>query len=271
MSRTEEIVNWIKDYFKRTGFSKAVIGISGGKDSTICAALLAEALGIDNVYGVSMPFANNKELDKPTKEVVDAGIIKNIVILPIGRLIQLMEADLCNLGVVPTEQATINVQPRQRMVRLMHYGQSLGGALACCTSNLCERLVGYYTRGGDNFGDIAPLANLLVSEVHAIGDELKIPHELVYRTPEDGLSGMTDEEKLGVTYNDIESCFNKFAMKGDSVDEVFPRIHIRAAQILGGEYQDRFTAEDRKVLRLFQASYFKYLESNPNAPCGVRA
>lgn len=203
-----EIVNWIREYFDKNGRGcKAVIGISGGKDSSIAAALCAEALGKDRVVGVMMPNGVQSDISDSRKLVEFLGI--PAVELNIGNAYQAMAGmltgcrellDLCGLEGM-SRDAEINLPPRLRMATLYAVGQMVpGGARVVNTCNASEDYVGYSTKFGDAAGDFSPLSRLLVHEVRQIGDVMGLPRELVHKTPSDGLSGQDDEDKLGFTY-----------------------------------------------------------------------
>ena len=218
-----EIVQWIRDYFEENGKGcKAVIGISGGKDSSIAAALCAEALGKDRVVGVLMPNGVQSDISDSRKLVEFLGI--PYVELNIGDAFQAMKAmltgskDLLALSGTDgiTRDTEINLPPRLRMSTLYAVGQMLpGGARVVNTCNASEDYVGYSTKYGDAAGDFSPLSHLLVHEVRQIGDVLGLPQDLVHKTPSDGLSGQDDEQKLGFTY----AMLDKYVLTGVCEDE----------------------------------------------------
>lgn len=195
----ESIVNFIKAYFNKANMKTAVIGISGGKDSTVTAKLLVDALGKENVFGVLMPNGVQFDINDSKKVVELLGIrwtemnIKDIY-----------NEFIWNLRLFDSKQMRINLAPRIRMTTLYAVAQGIGDALVINTCNFCEDVVGYSTRYGDNAGDIAPLKFLTVSEVVMLGDYLGLPYELTHKTPSDGLCGKSDEDNLGVSYDDIE-------------------------------------------------------------------
>ena len=199
----EELVKWLQDWFMENGYGcKAVIGISGGKDSTITAALCVEALGKDRVFGVLMPNGEQKDISDSIKvcELLNIdNITVNISDIFNAEIKAVKNAGLENLS----EQTLINLPPRIRMATLYAVSQSINGRVIN-TCNLSEDWVGYSTRYGDSAGDVAPLANLTVDEVKKLGIELDLPYELVYKTPSDGLCGKTDEDNLGFTYKELD-------------------------------------------------------------------
>jgi len=200
-----ELVSWLRDWFEENGPGcRAVIGISGGKDSSVCAALCAEALGKDRVLGVLMPNGVQSDIEDSRKLVSHLGI-KSITVdisyaydAILSGLFEAFDEEL-----IPSEQTQINLPPRLRMTTLYAVSQSVNGRVIN-TCNLSEEYVGYSTRWGDSVGDVSPLANLIVAEVKAIGHALGLPEELVEKTPSDGLCGKSDEDRLGFPYEALD-------------------------------------------------------------------
>ena len=198
----DQVVQWIRDWFEMNGPGcNAVIGISGGKDSSIVAGLCVEALGKDRVIGVTMPNGVQKDISDSMKLINHLGI--RYFNVNIGSAYQALMGEVeQQLGSQKTEvssQTVINMPPRLRMTTLYAVSQSLNGRVAN-TCNLSEDWVGYSTRYGDAAGDFSPLGGLTVQEVKAIGKELGLPIDLVEKTPSDGLCGKSDEDNLGFTY-----------------------------------------------------------------------
>ena len=201
-----QVVRWIRDWFEENGKGcNAVIGISGGKDSSVVAALCAEALGKDRVIGVTMPNGVQKDIADSLRLIEHLGIHHcNVNIGDTCRtLMAAVGEELSKTGVEVSAQTTINLPPRVRMTTLYAISQSMNGRVAN-TCNLSEDWVGYSTRYGDAAGDFSPLGGLTVGEVVAIGKELGLPVELVEKTPSDGLCGKTDEDNLGFTYATLD-------------------------------------------------------------------
>jgi len=195
-------VQWIRDWFEENGPGcNAVLGISGGKDSSVVAALCVEALGKDRVIGVTMPNGVQPDINDSFRLIQHLGIRSYNV--NIGAAYEALMAEVKEqLGAQGTEvssQTVINMPPRLRMTALYAVSQSQNGRVAN-TCNLSEDWVGYSTRYGDAAGDFAPLGGLTVQEVIAVGLELGLPRDLVVKTPSDGLCGKTDEDNLGFTY-----------------------------------------------------------------------
>lgn len=198
---TKECVEWIKDFFRENGDGcNAVVGISGGKDSSVVAALCVEALGKDRVIGVLMPCGEQFDIDCSHLLCDHLGIKRYVVNVKdaIDGVMKNLPNDL-NVS----EQTKVNLAPRIRMSTLYAVSQSVNGRVAN-TCNLSEDWVGYSTRYGDSVGDFSPLSNLTVTEVKAIGRYLSLPEELVEKTPIDGLCGRTDEDNLGFTYDTLD-------------------------------------------------------------------
>ena len=194
-------VQWIRVFFEKNGPGcNAVIGISGGKDSSVAAALCVEALGKDRVIGVLMPQGVQHDIDKAQMLVDHLGIRHYVVNIKdaYDAIIKSMPADLAL-----SDQSRQNLPPRLRMSTLYAVSQSCNGRV-CNTCNLSEDWVGYSTRYGDSVGDFSPMSTFTVTEVKAIGHELKLPAELVEKVPIDGLCGKTDEDNLGFTYAELD-------------------------------------------------------------------
>ncbi len=196
-----ECVEWIRDFFEKNGKGcNAVVGISGGKDSSVVAALCVEALGKDRVIGVLMPCGDQHDIDCAYQLVDHLGIKRYVVNIK-AALEGLKAALPAELEL--TAQSTSNMPPRIRMTTLYAISQSCNGRVAN-TCNLSEDWVGYSTRYGDSVGDFSPLSRLTVAEVKEIGYLLGLPRELVDKTPIDGLCGKTDEDNLGFTYAELD-------------------------------------------------------------------
>ena len=196
-----DCVAWIKEFFINNGKDcVAVVGISGGKDSSVAAALCVEALGRDRVVGVLMPKGIQEDIDMAYLLVEHLGI-KHFEV----NIKDAAEALLSSLpkDISLTDQTKNNLPPRIRMTTLYAISQSLNGRV-CNTCNLSEDWVGYSTRWGDAAGDFSPLSKLTVHEVKEIGRALGLPDVLVDKTPIDGLCGKTDEENLGFTYAELD-------------------------------------------------------------------
>lgn len=206
-------VEWIRDFFDKNGKDcNAVVGISGGKDSSVVAALCVEALGRDRVIGVLMPNGEQNDIDMARK-LVDFLDIMNFEV-NIKEAVNGVLNSLPMNGYDISEQTITNLPARIRMTTLYALSQSMDGRVAN-TCNLSEDWVGYATRYGDAAGDFSPLSQLTVTEVKAIGRVLGLPTELVDKTPSDGLCGKTDEDNLGFTYEVLD----RYIRTGEIDDE----------------------------------------------------
>ena len=196
-----DCVQWIRDFFEENGKDcNAVVGISGGKDSSIAAALCVEALGKDRVIGVLMPQGQQHDIDKAQLLVDHLGIRHYIINIKdaVDAVVAQMDGKL-----ELSAQSLQNLPPRIRMSTLYAVSQSCNGRV-CNTCNLSEDWVGYSTRYGDSVGDFSPMSTLTVTEVKQIGHLLNLPAELVEKVPIDGLCGKTDEDNLGFTYAELD-------------------------------------------------------------------
>ena len=194
----EDLCRWLNEWFEQNGPGcNAVIGISGGKDSSVTAALCAEALGKDRVIGVLMPNGEQYDIDVALALTKHLGIRSYVINIKdaYDGVVNAAKAG----GVKLSEQAYINLAPRLRMSTLYAVSQSHNGRVIN-TCNLSEDWVGYSTRYGDSVGDVCPLGKLTVAEVKELGTHLGLPDRFVHKVPSDGLCGKTDEDNLGFTY-----------------------------------------------------------------------
>lgn len=192
-------VEWIRRFFEENGNGcNAVVGISGGKDSSVVAALCAEALGPERVIGVLMPCGEQSDIDMALLLTEHLGITRYII-----NIKDIVDSAEKAVPFELSEQSRINLPPRIRMATLYAVSQSNNGRVAN-TCNLSEDWVGYSTRYGDSAGDFSPCSNLTVAEVKQIGRVLGLPELLIEKVPTDGLSGKTDEDNLGFTYDELD-------------------------------------------------------------------
>lgn len=221
---TKEIVEWIRNWFEENGKGcNAVIGISGGKDSSVVAALCVEALGKDRVIGVLMPNGEQSDIDCSKQLVAHLGIPNYI--FNIKKAVDGVLEELQNCGVEASRQTIVNLPPRIRMSALYAISQSKNGRVAN-TCNLSEDWVGYSTRYGDAAGDFSPLAQITVQEVKEIGKYLGLPINLVDKVPSDGLSGKTDEDNLGFTYAALDKYIREGVCEDETVKAKIDRLHV---------------------------------------------
>ena len=236
-----EIITWLKEWFEKNGKNcKAVIGISGGKDSSVVAALCVEALGKDRVIGVLMPDGTQDDIEYSYKLIEHLGI--QSLKINIHNTKNALIEQLHNAFISMTTKAKENLPPRLRMATLYAVSQSLNGRVLN-TCNLSETLLGWETRWGDAVGDVAPLADLTVQEVKQLGYELGLPKELIEKTPSDGLCGSSDEEKMGISYKVLDD-------------------YIRMGTITDVKMLARI--DERVQANLFKHSPIPYFHSNQN-------
>lgn len=220
----DEVVQWIRDWFDKNGKDcNAVVGISGGKDSSVVAALCVEALGKKRVFGVLMPNGEQTDIDYAYKLVEHLGI--EYCTVDIHSAIRALKHEIKpQLGDHWSMQTSTNLPARIRMATLYAVSQTINGRVAN-TCNLSEDWVGYATRYGDAAGDFSPLSQLTVSEVKAIGYELGLPSELVDKTPTDGLCGKTDEDNLGFTYDTLDRYIRTEKIDNEDVKAKIDSMH----------------------------------------------
>lgn len=213
-----ELIEWTKKWFnKNCPNGPAVIGISGGKDSTVCAGILAKAIGPDRIVGVLMPNGEQKDISDSYKVCELLGIKPYVI--NIKNSIDGIYNELKKEGFILKDLCTTNTPPRIRLTTLYAVASCVGGVVVN-TSNASESYVGYFTKNADNRGDVALLSDLTKTEVVAIGHALGLPKELVDKVPSDGLCGKTDEDNLGFTYAELDAY-----LRGEDIrDEVFAKI-----------------------------------------------
>lgn len=224
----ERILKWIQNYFLNNGpNSKAIIGISGGIDSTTCAYLLTQALGKDRVIGILMPNGEQHDLNVSLDIVSELGIKYHII--------NINDIYKESFNSIPYEyhdkdlynRIKINTPARIRANMLYNISDSIGGRV-CNTSNLSEDYVGYNTKFGDTVGDFAPLMKLTKTEVKELARELNVPEKFVSKPPEDGLTGLTDEQKLGFNYNVLDKYIRTGIIDDLELKEKIDNMHLRS-------------------------------------------
>ena len=219
----EALIAWIRAWFHSNGKGcNAVVGISGGKDSSVCAALCVQALGKDRVIGVLMPNGTQSDIADSRWLVQHLGI-KHFTV-DISGAVGAVREQFYRIGIQETEQTVINLPPRIRMSVLYAVSQSVNGRVIN-TCNLSEDWVGYSTRYGDSAGDVSLLGRLTVQEVKALGHELGLPEKLVEKTPSDGLCGSTDEQELGFTYAVLDRYIREGICEDESVRQRIDSLH----------------------------------------------
>lgn len=231
-----EIVQWIRDFFEKNGKGcNAVIGISGGKDSSVAAALCVEALGKDRVIGVLMPNHNQSDISASyalcdfldiRHTVINIGHAYDGIVNEINPSIIRKRSPNSGFALHMSEQAETNLPPRIRMATLYAISQSVNGRVVN-TCNLSEDWVGYSTRYGDSVGDFSPLSKLTSDEVVQIGVACGLPDSLVYKVPADGLCGKTDEDNFGFTYKVLNRYIRTGVCEDEEVKKRIDYLHER--------------------------------------------
>lgn len=222
---TDRLVYWIKEQMEKIGSDLAVIGVSGGKDSSVVAALCAEAIGPDKVLGIIMPDGPQEDIQYAFDICAHLGIqVREISIQPMTEAFwkSLEEAQLFNQ--VESDQASRNLPPRVRMTLLYAVAQMTGGVVVN-TSNLSEDWVGYATVYGDTAGAFSPLAMLTTDEVVQVGRALGLPEAFVMKPPSDGLTGKTDEDILGFSYAVLNRYIRTGEIDDSKLKESIDRLH----------------------------------------------
>lgn len=227
---TKNIIQWIKDYFNNQPSAKgAVIGISGGKDSTIVAKLLVEALGKEKVVGIIMPQYTQSDI-QDAHQVISLLDIKYVA-MNIGQQVDSFIKNVnLSLAIIDkntsiSEQAKINIPARLRMTTLYAVAQSIGGYRVVNTCNLSEDYIGYSTKFGDMAGDFSPLSDFTVTEVIKIGEYLGLPENLIKKVPSDGLCGKTDEDSFGFTYEILDKYIRTGICSDLEIKEKIDKMH----------------------------------------------
>ena len=229
---TKKIINFIREYFSNQQLGGVIIGISGGKDSAVVAALFVKALGPEKVIGVTMP-CHSKEIDRKDAQLISEKYHFSLINIDLTTTFDTLKSNIQSLtDFVESEDSDINAKPRLRMTTLYYLAQMYSRKekqtyIVAGTGNKCEEYVGYFTKGGDSVSDIKVLADLTVSEVIKIGEVLEVPSQVLYKTPNDGLSGKSDEEKLGVTYENIAKVIQKQEIDQNTKEKI-EQLHKRA-------------------------------------------
>lgn len=216
---TDGVVKFLKTTFQRTGFSNAVIAVSGGLDSAVCLALAVNALGRDNVYSILLPYGGLN-----TQGTVDAmGLIEQLGI----SLFHVVRPDITRAvdAIISGDPAINNVRKgnvmaRMRMIYLFDQAKKRD-ALVIGTENKSEHLLGYFTRYGDSASDVEPLFNLYKTQVYELARFLKIPQVIIDKPPTAGLwPNQTDEGELGFSYKEADEILFQLYDEKKSTEEI---------------------------------------------------
>lgn len=242
------VINWIREYVESSHAKGVVVGNSGGKDSATVLALASKALGKDRVLAIGMP-CNSIPQDLDDAQLVANAFGVRMIEINLTNPYDLYEQTLIdsldNNDIELIDESKVNIKPRLRMITLYAVAQSLG-YLVIGTGNLCEAMVGYTTKWGDNASDFNPLGNFTVDEVRFIGSYLGVPDKVIHKAPADGLGRQTDEEKLGVTYKQIE----EYIETGKTDPE--------AMAIIKDKYEK--TRHKRSLVPVYKVERINYLE-----------
>lgn len=228
---TERIVEFIREYYSKNNLGGAVLGISGGKDSAVVAALFVKALGAENVIGVTLP-CHSKDEDKEDAKLISDYYGFKLLNVDLTAVFDAFKNEISKIGDFTEEQtknSDINIKPRFRMSTCYYLAALMSAItgktyLVAGTSNKSELFVGYFTKGGDSVHDIATIADLTVSEVLKVGEVLNVPEKVLYKVPSDGLSNQSDEDKLGVSYKAIEMYIKNEELDDETKNKV-ERLH----------------------------------------------
>ena len=220
---TRQCVEWIREWFSQNGpNSPAVIGISGGKDSSVVAALCKEALGRDRVFGVMMPDHIQPDIN------VSRQLIQFLDIpfteINVGPAVSAVKESVAESGIEATSRMSINIPPRIRMTTLYAVSQCMDGRVSN-NGNRSEKYTGYSTLFGDAAGDFSPLANLTATEVIEVGKCLSLPDMFVHKPPSDGLTGKTDEDNFGFTYEQLDTYILTGVCDDPEIQKLMDRRH----------------------------------------------
>lgn len=241
---SNETVSWVRDWFYKNGRGcNCIIGVSGGKDSSVAASVCVEALGRERVIGVMMPNKDQLDIDM-AKYLVNHLGIRSFTVNIGSAFDSLVKEIRKNVGDL-SDDSIINLPPRLRMSTLYAIAQSHNGRVAN-TCNLSEDWVGYSTRYGDSVGDFSPLSSFTTAEVRAIGRHLGLPDILIDKVPSDGLSGKTDEDKLGFTYEVLDKYIRTGKINDIKTKERIDMLHKK--NLFKLRYMDHFVYSDEHVL-----------------------
>ncbi len=227
MEEANKAIIWIRDFVKNTNAKGVVIGNSGGKDSATVLAMSVKALGKENVLAVSMPCFSNGNDYEDAKLVANIFGVKLLKVDLTSCYQQMEKAIELELKKIKkgnlSKESTINMKPRLRMTTLYSIAQTLN-YLVIGTGNLCEAMVGYTTKWGDNASDFNPIGNFTVQEVLKIGKYLGVPEKILKKAPSDGLGHQTDEEKMGITYDQITQMIQTGQTDETAKQEILKRV-----------------------------------------------
>ena len=245
IKEAENAIKWIRDYVEKTGAKGVVLGNSGGKDSATVLAMSTKALGKERVLAVGMPCNSKPEDLEDAKLVADTFGVRMLTVDLTRTYNELEKSIQCELNQELASESKVNIKPRLRMTTLYGIAQTYG-YLVIGTGNLCESMVGYTTKWGDNSSDFNPIGNFTVDEVLAIGEYLGVPDKIIKKAPSDGLGKLTDEEKMGVTYKQIAELIETGKTDKDAMENILKR--------------NRNSKHKRELVPIFKFERKNYLE-----------
>ena len=222
IKQAENAINWIREYVENNKAKGIVVGNSGGKDSATVIAMATKAIGKENIIAISMPCYSIESDFEDAKLVADTFGLKSLKI-DLSQCYEELENEIQNnLDQEISNESKVNIKPRLRMTTLYGIAQTLG-YLVIGTGNLCEAMVGYTTKWGDNSSDFNPIGNFTVDEVLEIGKYLGVPEKILKKSPNDGLGGKTDEEKMGIKYSQIAEMIETGHTEKEAEKEIIRR------------------------------------------------
>lgn len=232
-----KLIEWIKKYTEESHAKGYVVNISGGKDSTVVAALLVEAVGADKVLGILQPNGEQKDISDSIRVCKYLGIEYKIVNImeSVNSIINSIERNPTEINIINhkiDDKTLTNIPPRIRMTVARAVAQSIGYRFAG-TGNLSERYIGWFTKDGDFSCDFNIIAGLTCTQVIKLGDELGIPHDLVHKTPADGLTGKSDEDNFGFTYEQLDNYILNGTSGNKDIDKLIEEKHEQSIHKYG--------------------------------------
>ena len=232
-----KLIEWIKKYTEESHAKGYVVNISGGKDSTVVASLLVEAVGADKVLGILQPNGEQKDISDSIRVCKYLGIEYKIVNImeSVNSIINSIERNPTEINIINhkiDDKTLTNISPRIRMTVARAVAQSIGYRFAG-TGNLSERYIGWFTKDGDSSCDFNIIAGLTCTQVIKLGDELGIPHDLVHKTPADGLTGKSDEDNFGFTYEQLDNYILNGTSGNKDIDKLIEEKHEQSIHKYG--------------------------------------
>ncbi len=213
------LIQWLQQQVKDAGAKGAVVGLSGGIDSSVTSVLCKKAF-TDNVLGVIMPCYSNEQ-DAEDAEMLARNFDIKYIVKDLGPVLdQFLLTLKGDQEKTEGDLAIANMKPRLRMITLYYYA-ARDNYLVVGTDNWSELETGYFTKYGDGGIDLAPLGRLVKTEVRELAQHLNIPEEIIEKKPSAGLwQGQTDENEMGITYQELD----EYILTGEARKEVEDRV-----------------------------------------------